>query len=63
MIFISYGATQKMLRLVAGVNTSHDAAYSRFQLNRVQLSGRMVDRDLLAYSVDFREKVIKAYSL
>jgi hypothetical protein len=25
----AYGATQKMLRLLAGVNTSHDAAYTR----------------------------------
>lgn len=25
----TYGATQKMSRLVAGVNTSHDAAYKR----------------------------------
>jgi hypothetical protein len=25
----AFGATQKMLRLVAGVNTSHDAAYTR----------------------------------
>ncbi|AFZ02667.1 GNAT family N-acetyltransferase [Calothrix sp. PCC 6303] len=29
-----YGATQKMLRLVAGVNTSHDAAYSRMVARR-----------------------------
>lgn len=30
----AYGATQKMLRLVAGVNTSHDAAYTRMAARR-----------------------------
>ncbi len=30
----AYGAAQKMLRLVAGVNTSHDAAYSRMVARR-----------------------------
>ncbi|HEY9726183.1 MAG TPA: GNAT family N-acetyltransferase [Chroococcales cyanobacterium] len=30
----AYGATQKMLRLVAGVNTSHDAAYTRMVARR-----------------------------
>jgi hypothetical protein len=30
----AFGATQKMLRLVAGVNTSHDAAYSRMVARR-----------------------------
>jgi hypothetical protein len=30
----AYGATQKMLRLVAGVNTSHDAAYTRMLARR-----------------------------
>lgn len=29
-----YGATQKMVRLVAGVNTSHDAVYSRMVARR-----------------------------
>lgn len=30
----AYGATQKMLRLLAGVNTSHDAAYTRMLARR-----------------------------
>ncbi len=30
----AFGATQKMLRLVAGVNTSHDAAYTRMVARR-----------------------------
>jgi GNAT superfamily N-acetyltransferase len=30
----AYGATQKMLRLFAGVNTSHDAAYTRMVARR-----------------------------
>ena len=30
----AYGATQKMSRLVAGVNTSHDAAYTRMVARR-----------------------------
>ena len=30
----AYGATQKMLRLVAGINTSHDAAYERMVAHR-----------------------------
>lgn len=30
----AYGATQKMLRLVAGVNTSHDAAYTKMVARR-----------------------------